>query len=138
MKTVDNNSGLTFNALRDANKRRIPLFKNRRGGPAYTKPDGSDWKLSQWSNAVFGEVGEAANFIKKWERGDFDDDQWSSVKADIAKELADAVIYIDILAFQCGINLGDVVAGKFNEVSRRIDCSVFLDATIDPAEIVKE
>ena len=28
-----------------------------------------DWKLSQWSNAVAGEVGELCNIVKKVERG---------------------------------------------------------------------
>jgi hypothetical protein len=62
--------GLTFRTLRDANKARLPQFKNRRGEPAHSEPDGSDWKLSAWCNAVTGELGELANLIKKIERGD--------------------------------------------------------------------
>ena len=57
--------GLTFNALRGANRARLPQFKNGKGEPAHSKPDGSDWCLAQWCNAVTGELGEAANLIKK-------------------------------------------------------------------------
>lgn len=56
---------LTFATLREANTLRLPEFKNRLGRPAHTTADGSDWKLSAWSNAVLGELGELANIIKK-------------------------------------------------------------------------
>ena len=64
-------SNLTFTTLRSANTTRIPQFKNRKGQPAHEKADGSDWKLSAWCNAICGELGEAANLVKKIERGDF-------------------------------------------------------------------
>lgn len=63
-------NGLSFQTLREANMQRLPQFKNRKGEPAHSKADGSDWKLSAWSNATLGELGEAANIIKKIERGD--------------------------------------------------------------------
>ena len=34
--------GLTFNNLREANKARLPQFKNAKGEPAHEKEDGSD------------------------------------------------------------------------------------------------
>ena len=64
------NQTMTFAALRAANVARLPRFKNRKGEPAHSQPDGSDWALSTWSNAVLGELGELANLIKKVERGD--------------------------------------------------------------------
>ncbi len=82
--------GLTFNTLRGANRARLPQFKNRRGEPAHSEPDGSDWKLSAWCNAVTGELGELANLIKKIERGDMTLDEaristfWHSVAASIS------------------------------------------------------
>jgi NTP pyrophosphatase (non-canonical NTP hydrolase) len=117
--------GLTFNSLRGANKARLPQFKNRRGEPAHSEPDGSDWKLSAWCNAVTGELGEAANLIKKIERGDMTLDE---ARADLAKELADVVTYLDILAFRAGVDLGAATMDKFNEVSERVGSTVRLAA----------
>ena len=117
--------GLTFNTLRGGNMARLPQFKNRRGEPAHSKPDGSDWKLSAWCNAVLGELGEAANLIKKVERGDLTLDD---ARADLAKEFADVVTYLDILAFRAGVDLGRATMDKFNEVSVRVGSTVRLEA----------
>ena len=114
---------LTFAQLRDANRRRLPQFKNRKGEPAHSKPDGSDWKLSAWSNAILGELGEAANIIKKIERGDFTLDEARPL---LAKEFADAATYLDLAAQQAGIDLGTAVVEKFNEVSERVGSDVRL------------
>lgn len=115
--------GLTFAQLRAANRARLPLFKNGRGEPAHSQPDGSDWALSAWCNAVTGELGELANFIKKIERGDFTLEERHK---DVADELADVATYLDILAFRCGVELGDATASKFNRVSDRVGCDVKL------------
>lgn len=117
--------GLTFNALRGANRARLPQFRNRHGQLAHSKPDGSDWSPAQWLQAVLGELGEYANLRKKYERGDVDD---SAFKAGAAKELADVVTYIDILALQLGIDLGQATMDKFNEVSQRVGSNVRLEA----------
>lgn len=114
---------LTFQELREANIARLPQFKNRKGEPAHSESDGRDWKLSAWSNAVCGELGEAANIIKKIERGDF---TLEEVRNELADELADVVTYLDILAMRAGIDLGKAVINKFNEVSYRVQADVFL------------
>jgi len=114
---------LTFDDLRNANKARLPLFKNRRGERAHSEPDGSDWCLAQWSNAVCGELGEAANYIKKIERGDMTLDEGRPL---LAEELADVATYLDILAFRAGIDLGEATREKFNKVSKRVKCDVKL------------
>ncbi len=103
-------SSLTFSVLREANTKRLPTFKNARGEPAHSEPDGSDWKLSAWSNAVLGELGELANLIKKVERGDFTQQE---VQQKIADEIADVQTYLDILAFRCGVDLGEATVHKF-------------------------
>jgi NTP pyrophosphatase (non-canonical NTP hydrolase) len=110
---------LTFDALRQANVARLPLFKNGKGEVAHSEPDGSDWSPAQWLQAVVGELGEYANLRKKYERGDIDEDEFLSEACD---ELADVVTYIDILAKQLDIDLGLAVANKFNEVSHRVGC----------------
>lgn len=116
---------LQMNALREANVARIPTFKNAKGKAAHSKKDGSDWKLSAWCNAVTGELGELANFIKKVERGDF---TLEEKRRDIGKELADVNIYLDILAYRCGVNLGEEIINKFNEVSVRVGSPVRMNA----------
>jgi NTP pyrophosphatase (non-canonical NTP hydrolase) len=112
---------LTFDELRKANVQRLPLFKNKHGALAHTAADGSDWPLDAWSNALAGEVGEAANIIKKMRRGDLDHVEDRSLLAD---ELADIAIYLDLLAFRANIDLGVAVRRKFNAVSDRVGCGV--------------
>lgn len=114
---------LNFQELRKANLARIPEFKNKNGDKAHSDKYGRDWSLGDWVTAVTGELGEAANIIKKVRRGDVSMD---SARKDIAKELADVQIYLDILAFQCGINLGNATIDKFNEVSVRIGVDIKL------------
>jgi NTP pyrophosphatase (non-canonical NTP hydrolase) len=84
--------------------------------PAYAKC--LDWTLADWSNAIAGETGEMCNLIKKIRRGDAID-----VK-EVGKELADIVIYADILASLLELNLGECVKEKFNEVSDRVGSDV--------------
>jgi len=115
--------GLTFQVLREANKKRFPHFKNKKGLPAHSKPDGSDWSPAQWLQAVTGELGEYANLRKKFERGDITEDEFYP---EAKKELADVVCYLDILASQIGVNLGEAVKEKFNEVSERVGSPVYI------------
>lgn len=118
---------LTFRALRRANLHRLPQFKDATGRPCHArvegKPWGFDWALSQWSNAVSGEVGEACNVIKKIERGDFTLDQ---AREKLAGELADVAIYLDLLAHRAGIDLGDAITEKFNAKSEQVGATTRL------------
>ena len=135
-------SNLSFNTLRAANKMRLPQFKNSRGGPAHSKPDGSDWSPAQWLQAVVGELGEFANIRKKFERGDIDFDEYETLAR---KELADVATYLDLLAQRCldtqfgahptGVDLGQAVMDKFNEVSARVGSTISIayDITGDSA-----
>lgn len=112
---------ITFADLRSANQARLPLFKNSRGEPAHAKADGSDWSVLEWLGAVAGEVGEAANLAKKVRRGDL---TMAQASPELAKELADVVCYLDLVAPQIGVDLGEAVRSKFNEVSDRIGVDV--------------
>ena len=122
-------SELTFKQLRQANIARLPLFKNKHGITAHSEPDGSDWTPAQWLQAVVGELGEYANVRKKFERGDLTDLEFYT---EACNELADVQTYLDILAFQLGIDLGLATANKFNDVSLRVGCTVFLDTPEPP------
>lgn len=85
--------------------------------PAY-KRCVTEWSLADWSNALAGEVGELCNVVKKIRRGDEVD-----VK-DAGKELADIVIYADLVASRLGLDLSECVKSKFNEVSDRVHSDV--------------
>lgn len=118
-------NGLTFNTLRGGNTARLPQFKNKHGVLAHAKADGSDWSPAQWLQAVVGEMGEYANQRKKFERGDI---TLAEFQQEAADELADVVIYLDILAMQLGVDLGAAVMDKFNRVSVRVGSTVRIDA----------
>ena len=130
---------LSFQTLRIANLARLPLFKNSKGKPAHTKPDGSDWTVAQWVQATLGELGEFANLRKKFERGDITIHEYSVAAA---KELADIQTYLDLLAARAldhthpdgtyfvhptGIELGRATVQKWNEVSARVDVPLRID-----------
>ena len=114
---------LTFEQLREANLLRLPHFKNAKGGFAHSKADGSDWIPAQWFQAMVGELGEYANLRKKFERGDIN---LPTFQHEAADELADVMIYLDLLAFQLGIDLGTATVSKFNRVSERVGSPVMI------------
>lgn len=72
-----------------------------------------EWSPTDWATAMAGECGEACNLIKKLRRGE------DIPTGQIADELADLIIYTDLLAARLGIDLGAAVVRKFNEVSDR-------------------
>jgi NTP pyrophosphatase (non-canonical NTP hydrolase) len=116
-------NGLSFRTLREANKRRLPQFKNSQGLPAHTEADGSDWSLAEWLQATVGELGELANLLKKVRRGDI---SMEDAMPEVRREFADVQTYLDIFAMRAGVDLGDATIEKFNEVSRRVGAKVFL------------
>ena len=71
-----------------------------------------EWNPTDWACAMAGEMGETCNAVKKFKRGDGD------IRA-IADELADTIIYADLLAARLNIDLSDAVRQKFNETSIR-------------------
>jgi NTP pyrophosphatase (non-canonical NTP hydrolase) len=110
-------NGLTFNTLRNGNIERLARtekFKECR-----------TWTRAEWLQALVGEVGELANYFKKIDRGDY---TLAEKQVDVAKELADIQIYLDLLAYKCGVNLGEATMSKFNEVSVRVSSRVWIDA----------
>ena len=115
---------LTFDQLRSANVARIPRFRNKKGQICHNA-DGSDWTAADWLMAVTGELGELANLLKKIRRGDFTEND-PGVVDEVAKELADVQTYLDILAFRCGIDLGDATTRKFNAVSDRVNAAIYI------------
>lgn len=117
--------GLTFNTLRGGNTARLPEFRNNKGEIAHVQADGSDWSLNDWMTACVGELGESANILKKVRRGDLTIEE---ARPKLKMEFADVVIYLDIMAKQAGINLGEAVMDTFNEKSIKIGSRVRLAA----------
>jgi NTP pyrophosphatase (non-canonical NTP hydrolase) len=84
----------------------------------------SSWSLSDWMTAVAGEVGEAANVIKKLNRVrdgiPGNKESQAELRVMLAKEIADAAIYLDLLAQAAGLDLETIIEAKFAETSRKI------------------
>lgn len=127
-------SRLTFDALNNAARARLPQFRDKHGVLSHSQADGSDWSPSQWLQAVVGELGEYANVRKKFERGDLTFEEY---KVMAAKELADVQCYFVLLAQRAldqpgdvhptGIDLGQATIDKFNEISRRVGSTICLN-----------
>lgn len=108
-------------------------------------PDSTSWVGADWSNAMVGEVGEladafdaltahrlmnrvtaaagkAANDVKKLRRaetgarGEFDPDE-DTLRGQLADEIADVVLYLDLLARHYDIDVAGAVTDKFNRTS---------------------
>lgn len=104
---------MTFDELRIANKERCE--KSFHGHI-------DDWNSLEWAGAMAGEAGEACNECKKLRRGEPID------AATIAFEVADTVIYADLLCQRLGIRLEDAVATKFNLTSDKYGSAIKLPA----------
>ena len=83
------------------------------------------WSPTDWACAMAGECGEVCDQIKKLRRGD------QPSKDAIASELADVIIYADLLAARLDIDLGEAVYEKFNEVSRRVGSDLHLSRRVE-------
>lgn len=106
--------GLTFNILREANVMRCKeSFKRNL----------SDWSHAEWLQALVGELGEYANYANKELRGDITREQFLN---EARKELADVQSYLDLLAANLNIDLGEATLEKFNEVSTRIGSDIYI------------
>ena len=84
----------------------------------------SDWSLSDWMTATFGELGEAANVAKKLNRvrdgipGNTETEE--ELRAKLSDELADTFVYLDLLCQSQGIDLAAAVESKFDRTSQKI------------------
>lgn len=84
----------------------------------------SSWSLSDWMTAVVGEIGEAANIVKKLNRvrdgivGNTETPE--QLHAALADELADVDIYLDLLYQAAGIDRVSAIRHKFDRTSAKI------------------
>lgn len=77
-------------------------------------------------NELAGEVGEACNIIKKLERERLGIRGSRATTAELADELADVVICVDLIAMHYGIDLEAAIARKFNATSEKVGLSTRL------------
>lgn len=108
-------SDLNFKNLRAANVTRCERWHG---------PGSVPWTAADWSNATCGEAGEMANVIKKIRRHETGavnqgDPSMEDLKKMAAAEMADVVIYVDLLANYLGVDLADAIKAKFNKTSER-------------------
>lgn len=75
--------------------------------------------LAYRGNELAGEVGEACNVIKKLERERLGIRGSRATKEQLAEELADAIICIDLIAMAADIDLNKAVIEKFNATSKK-------------------
>lgn len=122
-------NGLTFDLLLS-----VSLARRDR----WHTPDTEPWTGADWSNAMCGEAGEAANVVKKLRRietsvkdaRERDGDREHLIKQ-LGFELADTIAYAALVAVHYGIDLPDAVAEKFNLISEREGFPDRLPRTLD-------
>lgn len=115
---------LTFHEVSEVNAKRADRW--HRGFPH--SEDG--WTGADWSNAVCGEAGEAANVVKKLrrietglvqaEQGSVDNGVYTGILLEkLGTEIGDTFMYLDLLAQFYGLDIADCIVRTFNRVSMR-------------------
>lgn len=105
-----------FECLRDANRSRQKEW-HENGDP------GASYK----GNEMAGEAGEVCNVIKKLERERMGSRGSRATLEDLADELGDVVICLDLIAEHYGIALWEAVAKKFNKTSAKNGLKTFIE-----------
>lgn len=90
------------------------------------------WNVLEWAGATAGECGEMANVAKKLRRHEVvvqESNEWwyerhakkkEKLRQHLADEVADTIIYLDLLCASQGIDLEEAIKKKFNETSTKI------------------
>jgi NTP pyrophosphatase (non-canonical NTP hydrolase) len=99
---------MTLKELREAN-----IVREQEWG-------GGKLDMSFRGNELAGEVGEACNIIKKLERERLGIRGSRASVGQLAEELADVVICVDLIAMAVGLDLGVAVVEKFNKTSEKV------------------
>jgi len=99
---------MDFQTLRQANQQRHEEWAN-----------GAEVSLAFRGLELAGEAGEVCNELKKLERSRLGMVGGKDGLADVAEELADVLVCVDLVAMDLGIDLGDAVKAKFNKTSEK-------------------
>ena len=113
-------SDLTFTDVAETSAARCKRWH----GPDW-RYDEAGWTGADWSNAMCGEAGEAANVVKKIRRLDLGlwgnrkpgDSTRDELIAKLGAEIADTFLYMDLLATYYGIDIPAAIVAKFNAIS---------------------
>lgn len=81
---------------------------------------GNQIDMAYRGNELAGEVGEACNVIKKLERERLGIRGSRATVEQLADELADVIICVDLIAMTAGIDLAAAVREKFNATSEKV------------------
>ncbi len=85
--------------------------------------DADDWSGADWSNAMCGEAGEAANIVKKLRRHEtstgtaYNTPQRAELLPKLGEEIADTILYALLLAEHYDVDVIPALCDKFNRVS---------------------
>lgn len=110
--------GITFNVLRQANQNRQ-----------------KEWPGNEHADTAFralevaGEAGEVAEAIKKLLRAQRGIKGSTATVEDVAAEMGDLLVSLDLLADSLGINLGHAVRAKFNATSEKYGMRTYMSDT---------
>ena len=115
---------LDFDQLRETNVTRCQRWHDEGLSIAEIDTAPRSWSGADWSNAAAGEMGEAANVVKKLRRAETGvraarDPSPEALVEMLGDEIADTITYLDLLANYYGIDLGAAIVRKFNAVSVR-------------------
>lgn len=99
---------------------------------------GAKLSLSFRGNELAGEVGEACNVIKKLEREQLGLVGSRATLDDLADELSDCIICIDLIAMDLGLDLAAAVARKFNATSEKRGLATRLEPSTALRDIAAE
>jgi NTP pyrophosphatase (non-canonical NTP hydrolase) len=93
------------------------------------------WTPLEWAGAMLSEAGAVANVAKKLRQQKTSEyaRHWDvqQLEAQLADELADVMVYVDLLAARCGIDLDQALVAKFNRASDKLGSPIKL--SLDPA-----
>jgi NTP pyrophosphatase (non-canonical NTP hydrolase) len=107
--------GITFNVLRDANRRRQEEW------PGNDKAD-----VAFRTIELAGEAGEVCEKVKKFLRAERGIKGRTATREDIALEMGDLLVSLDLVADELGINLGDAVRSAFNKTTEEHGMRTYL------------
>ena len=112
--------GLTFNTLRGANRNRQ-----------------AEWPGNEHADVAFralevaGEAGEVCEKVKKFLRAERGIAGSTATKEDIADEMGDLLVSLDLLADALGIDLGRAASDKFNATSAKYGMRTYVGSDGD-------
>jgi len=122
---------MTFGEFSSANRHRCEA------------PDGfnhalNSWDASDWMTATMGELGEAANIVKKLNR--FRDgingnkETIDELRAKLRRELGDTFVYLDLFCQSLGFSIADAACEVFDRKSEEIGYPIKLGVALTEAE----